>query len=277
MSKKKNTSKTRFERIVTIIIIIVAIIYYLMTLMGESESPSYSTSIANLEIPCTIHNNATEQIIEHIGYTVSYNHNWNLPNWVAYELSADEVAGVEERSNHFKPDPLVWGTPVVTKDYANSGYDRGHMAPAADMKWSEQAMEESFYMTNMCPQIHNLNAGDWKALEEYVRSLAKQYDHVYICCGPIVTNTSTRIGQNEQIVVPQSFYKVIIRQKGSSWTGIGFVMANKPKEGKYTLSHYVKTINEVETMTGIDFFQNLPDDVEETIEGNYNLSDWKGL
>lgn len=276
MSKKKKAKKTKFERVLTVIIIIIAIIYYLMTMMGEEESTSCSASIANLEIPIA-RKTSSEQIINHIGYTVSYNHTWNIPNWVAYELVASEVGGDEERSDHFRPDPQVYGTPVTTKDYANSGYDRGHMAPAADMKWSEQAMKESFYMTNMCPQCHNLNAGDWKVLEEDVRSWARMYDHIYVCCGPIVTSTSTRIGQYQQIVVPQKFYKVILRQKGSSWTGIGFVMDNKSKDGKHNLSHYAKTINEIEKITNIDFFQNLPDDVEEIIEGSYTLSDWKGI
>ena len=124
-----------------------------------------TNSLIAYELPRVI-KNQPEQVIQHLGYTVSYNPEWLVPNWVAYELTNFETGGEQERKNHFKPDPLVNGDPVVTSDYSNSGYDRGHMAPAADMKWSEQAMRESFYMTNMCPQLHNLNAGDWKDLEE---------------------------------------------------------------------------------------------------------------
>jgi len=216
-----------------------------------------------------------QQIIQHIGYTLSYSEEVHLPWWVAYELSAEEVDGVEERSNHFKPDPLVKGDPVVTKDYSNSGYDRGHMALAADMKWSEQAMRESFYMTNMCPQVHNLNAGDWKVLEEFVRSKAKEHASIYVCCGPLIEEGYTTIGEERKIVVPQAFYKVILRRKSDNdWSGIGFIMKNAPRTGKWTLAHYAVTIEEVEQAAGIDFFYALPDDIEERVELSYSLKDW---
>lgn len=215
----------------------------------------------------------SQQIIEHLAYTVSYNLDWLIPNWVAYELTDHEVSGNQERSNHFAPDPLVHGDPVVTKDYSNSGYDRGHMAPAADMKWSEQAMRESFYMTNICPQNHNNNAGDWKDLEELGRDLAQRYKSIYICCGPIVTDASTTIGTNHKIVVPQSFYKVFLRRKSDgSWTSIGFVMPNAA--GNRPLMTYMHSVDEVEQLTGIDFFYNLSDSIEGIIEADYIISDW---
>jgi endonuclease G len=159
-----------------------------------------------------------EQIIEHLAYTVSYNHDWNLPNWVAYELTNDELYGNVERSNHFAPDPLVYGDPVVTYDYTHSGYDRGHMVPAADMKWSEKAMRESFYMTNICPQNQNLNRGDWNDLEELARDWARKYGNLYIACGPLVSQDYRTIGQNKKIAIPNAFFKVFLRQTDTSWT-----------------------------------------------------------
>ena len=192
---------------------------------------------------------------------------------MAWELTAEETQGDQERSNHFRPDPLVDGDPVVTQDYSKSGYDRGHMAPAADMKWSEQAMKESFYMTNMCPQNHSNNAGDWKDLEELERDLAQKYGRIYICCGPIVTDSSVTIGTVRKIVVPQSFYKVFLRHKSDdSWTTIGFVMPNAP--GNRPLLTYMLSVDEVEQLTGIDFFYALPDSIEEIIEADYTVSDW---
>lgn len=184
-----------------------------------AEQPSTTEVDQNVayELP-RLNNNQPEQIIEHIGYTVSYNPTWLEPNWVAYELTAAETGGEQERSNHFKPDPLVEGDPVVTSDYSKSGYDRGHMAPAADMKWSEQAMRESFYMTNICPQLHNLNAGDWKDLEEMARSWAQQYGNIYIACGPIVEAEYPTIGKTHTIAVPAAFYKVFLRQTKEGWT-----------------------------------------------------------
>lgn len=227
---------------------------------------------AHLEWP-QLTDRRSEQRIEHLGYTVSYNHHWHLPNWVAYELTDEETMGEEGRTNKFLPDPLVEGDPVVTKDYSNSGYDRGHMAPAADMKWSAQAMRESFYMTNMCPQNHSNNAGDWKDLEELGRDLAAQYGRVYICCGPVVTDTTLTIGTVRRIVVPQAFYKVLLRQRADGqWTAIGFVMPNAA--GNRPLMTYMHSVDEVETMTAIDFFYQLPDSIESQVEADFLISDW---
>ena len=230
-----------------------------------AESPAY-------ELP-RLNNDQPEQVIEHLGYTVSYNPVWLVPNWVAYELTDAETYGEQERSDHFKPDPLVNGDPVVTGDYSKSGFDRGHMAPAADMKWSEQAMKESFYMTNMCPQLHNLNAGDWKDLEEMARDWARQYGAIYIACGPIVEADYPTIGKNRSIAVPAAFYKVFLRSKqDGSWTSIGFVMKNEA--GNRPLMTYMLSVDEIEAQTGIDFFYHLPDDIEEQVESDINLSDW---
>lgn len=238
-----------------------------------AEQPSTTEVDQNVayELP-RLNNNQPEQIIEHIGYTVSYNPTWLEPNWVAYELTAVETGGEQERSNHFNPDPLVEGDPVVTSDYSKSGYDRGHMAPAADMKWSEQAMRECFYMTNMCPQLHNLNAGDWKDLEEMARSWAQQYGNIYIACGPIVEAEYPTIGKNHTIAVPAAFYKVFLRQKNKGWTSIGFIMPNKA--GNRPLMTYMLTVDEVEEQTGLDFFYNLSDSIEALVESDYSISDW---
>lgn len=216
---------------------------------------------------------AGRQIIEHTGYTVCYNLRRYIPDWVAYELTAEELSGENERTNKFLPDPLVQGDPVVTSDYTRSGYDRGHMAPAADMKWSEDAMKESFYMTNICPQNHNNNAGDWKDLEEFVRDLAGKYGSLYVCCGPIVTNTTCTIGTVRKIVVPQAFYKVLLRRKtDGTWTAIGFLMSNEP--ANRPLMTYMLPVREIEQHTGIDFFYALPDSIETAVEADYTVADW---
>lgn len=243
----------------------------LQPIQGEEYMPS-DEKIYNLEIPRLTADQA-EQYIEHFAYTVSYNPIWHIPNWVAYCLEGNEVDGQFSRTDKFLPDPLVEGDPVVTKDYAGSGYDRGHMAPAADMRWSEQAMKESFYMTNMCPQNHNNNAGDWKDLEELVRDIAGKYGDIFICVGPVVTDVNHTIGTVRKIVVPSAFYKVLLRRRvDGTWTSIGFVMPNAA--GNKPLMSYMVSVNEVETITGIDFFPNLPDSVEEIVESDFVVSDW---
>ena len=227
--------------------------------------------IIKLEYPKLI-STQPQQIIEHLAYTVSHNPVWNIPNWVAYSLTDTELRGDIPRARHFYPDPKVQGVAVVPQDYTHSGYDRGHMAPAADMKWSEQAMRESFYMTNICPQNQNLNRGDWNDLEELARDWARKFGNLYIACGPIVHNEDATIGNNHRIVIPSAFYKVFLRKDNSSWTSIGFIFANE--SGNKPLMTYMVSIDEVESTTGIDFFYNLPDSIENEIEKDFNLRDW---
>ena len=212
-----------------------------------------------------------EQIINHEGYTVSYNQQWCLPNWVAYELTADETRGTVPRGDGFVPDPMVVGNTATTNDYKHSGYDRGHMAPAADMKWSKTAMDESFYLSNICPQNKNLNKGDWNDLEEQARKWATKYGSIYIACGPIVESKYKTIGQNN-VAVPKGFFKVFMRKTQKGWTTIGFYFDNIA--GNRKLDSYIRSIDEIESITSIDFFPSLPDDIEIEIESHNNISDW---
>ena len=258
------------DTILALLIATVCVWYFITPYVSAKPTQKTDNTIA-YELP-RLTADRPEQLIEHLAYTVSYNHDWLVPNWVAYELTDLEATGDLPRTNNFAPDPLVHGDPVVTYDYSHSGYDRGHMAPAGDMKWSEQAMRESFYMTNICPQNHNNNAGDWKSLEELARDWAHQYGSIYIACGPIVQERYQTIGQHHRIAVPDAFYKVFLRQTNNGWTSIGFVMPNKA--GSRPLMTYMMSVNEVEQLTGIDFFFNLPDDIEEVVEADINISDW---
>ena len=207
-----------------------------------------------------------------MGYTVSYNKETRLPNWVAYELTNEEVNGTVKRNGKFYPDPDAKGPQADYEDYRNTGWDKGHIAPAGDMKWDEQAMLESCYFTNICPQNHNLNGGDWRSLEEKCRYYARCYGNVYIAAGPIVgENKNGVIGKN-LVVVPDAFYKVLLVYKDGKYEGIGFYFENIA--GHKPLPTYAKTIDEIETMTGIDFFFMLPDDIENTVESTVDETFW---
>ena len=156
-------------------------------------------------------------------------------------------------------------------DYYGSGYDRGHMCPAADNKYSEKAMEESFLFTNMCPQNGNLNRGDWNEMEQACRRWAKEYGGVYVVCGPILYKGKHKtIGKNK-VVVPEAFFKVVLRT-GENPKAIGFIYKNA--EGNRPKGDYVNTVDEVERITGIDFFPSLPDDVENKVEATADIADW---
>ena len=228
-------------------------------------------NLSNVEIP-TIKDDRSSRVITHKGFTVSYNYDWKIPNWVAYELTDWEVEGEVPRYDRFKPDPMVPAhATATTDDYKYSGYDRGHMAPAADMKWDEQAMKESFYLSNICPQNPNLNGGVWKDLEEQVRDLASQKGRIFVVCGPIVTDDSHTLGVNE-VVVPQAFFKVLLQEANGKVYTIGFVYENK--SGRQPMSTYAKSVDEVELITNIDFFPSLPDKIEDDAELVVDFSKW---
>jgi len=226
-----------------------------------------------LAIP-TLQSKRKQQIIEHLAYTVSYNPTWKIPNWVAYCLTIDELQGDCSREQGFSPDPEVKDDPVLHYDYSNSGYDRGHMAPAADFKWSKQAMHESFYTTNICPQNQNLNRGDWNDIEELVRDLARKHEAIYIACGPLVKNTKTTIGTDRKVVVPQGFFKVLLRKTKDApgYATIGFYCPNEA--GSKPIMTYAKSVDEIEKLTGIDFFPALPDSIEELVEKDFDFALW---
>lgn len=213
-----------------------------------------------------------EQILKRTGYVASYNKTTLLPNWVAWHLTAERTEGSAKRSDvDFAEDTEVPEPRATDWDYYNSGYDRGHMCPAADNKWSKKAMEESFLFTNMCPQNGNLNRGDWNEMEMACRKWAKKYGDLYIVCGPILYKGKHKtIGKNK-VVVPEAFFKVVLRT-GDDPQAIGFIYKNT--SGNRPKDSYVNTVDEVERITGIDFFPSLPDNVEKNVEATADIANW---
>jgi endonuclease G len=231
------------------------------------------SDLSRVEIPELL-SQQPQQVISHLGYTVSHNPDWNIPNWVAYSLTKEEVGGDIPRAKKFNPDPDVDGVAVVTSDYTHSGYDRGHMAPAADMKWSMKAMNDCFYMTNICPQDGGLNSGSWQTLEKACRRWAKQEGKVYVVCGPVYKSTKPKkIGKEHEISVPDGFYKVVLSMREGKEKAIGFYYENR--SGKQEMKHVATSVDEIETLTGINFFVNVPDKLEDKIEATYSLKLWK--
>lgn len=171
----------------------------------------------------------------------------------------------------FIPDPYVTTGSARDIDYKGSGYDRGHLAPAADMAWSITTMAESFYFSNMSPQAPQFNRGIWKKLEELVRTWAIENESIYIVTGPILDNHLKRIGP-DQVAVPEYYYKVILDYSSPEIKAIGFVL---PNEGSSeNLQHFAVSIDSVERLTGIDFFPLLPDHIETILEAHICLPCW---
>lgn len=227
---------------------------------------------ANTEIP-RLKEKRQEQVIKHEGYTVSYNSEYRIANWVAYELTATEAKSKKtERSNKFVSDPQVKGATAMNEDYTRSGYDRGHLAPAGDMKWSAKAMRESFYLSNICPQKPKLNRGIWKDLEEQCRLWALDNGSLLIVTGPVITGDMKRLGKNK-VAIPKSFYKVLCYYTEKGYKGIGFLFENRDYKDN-SLKSMVIPIDSVEKVTGIDFFPSIPDDQEKEMEATVDWSSW---
>ena len=226
----------------------------------------------NLEIPAKL-KDRSEKIMRRSNYTVSYNRNWNLPNWVAWELNKNETKGKYNRNEEFTSDSeLPKVNQVEPWDYSGSGYDRGHMCPAGDNHFDAKAMNESFYMSNICPQNHELNTGKWNDLEIACRRWANKYGEVYIVCGPIIDKRKgKRIGKEHDIIVPEQFFKVILITSTKPARAIGYIFENNGSDRPYK----AYSIDEIEQKTGMDFFPNLPDNIEDIVESRYEVSDWR--
>jgi endonuclease G len=228
-----------------------------------------------MEIPKTLRGDKGV-ILNRVGYTTSYNAQNKIPNWVAWRLTSNHVKGRYGRDfMEFHEDESVRAPRADDNDYYNSGYDRGHMCPSGDNKWSKEAQEESFLFTNICPQRHGLNAGAWNDVEMQCRDWAKRYGTLYIVCGPVFYHQEHRTIGRHRVAVPDAFYKVILRKENAGYKAIGFVYENR--SAKRDMSRYVRSIDEIEELTGLDFFSALPDDVEDAIESRSNLRDWYPL
>jgi endonuclease G len=228
---------------------------------------SFGQKLKPLEIP-TFGSNDT--IVNHTGYSVSYNTKFRQANWVAYMLTSFETNGVVKRNDKFIADPLIKKTNNRV-DYDKSGYDRGHLAPAADMLFSDVTMRESFYFSNMSAQLPGFNRGVWKVLEGQVRNWAIEYDSLYIVVGPVYSEGMKLIGP-DNLAVPNSYYKIILDNHTGKEKMIGFLMKNEKSSN--SLQSFVVPVDKIEALTGIDFYNELPDVLENKLESVVLLTNW---
>ena len=237
------------------------------TRSGNVAGARHYDGLTDVRIPAGI----DSQLKDYEGFTLSFNAANRTPNWVAWELLGSETDGPVSRGNRFWQDTDIEGCPDRS-DYTSSGYDRGHLCPAADQKWSGQAMSDCFVMANMCPQAHALNSGAWSTLEKKERLWAERDSALVIVAGPIYESSDTQRIGDAGVRVPSAFFKVMIAPYLDSPRGIAFVYPNMTAPGN--MQNYVMTIDEVEQLTGFDFFHNLPDDIERIVESTASFKEW---
>ncbi len=213
-------------------------------------------------------------ILKKQGYTVQYSLHDGVPRWVSWHLKKENLGGSVERTDEFLADEAVPSDfRVEPYDYKGSGYDRGHMCPAADNKYSEQAMRESFLMTNMCPQNHTLNAESWERLEKACRRWAGLWGDIYVVCGPVFQGHQRKtIGVYHSVKVPDGFFKAVLCMKPGKEKSIAFLYANTAE--RQTMEETCCSVDEIEALIGIDLFCNVPERQQAWIESSYNLRAW---
>ena len=237
-----------------------------------------------------------EQIIMRIAYTVSFNSTTKCPNWVAWKLTKDHTDGPYSRKGvpYYEEDGTASGIGVINndnfkftyfldtdikgpkqqfRDWNDKSYNvnHGHIMPAADNRWSKAAMNQSFYLSNMCPQDIDLNNGGWEKLETKCRKWANKFGEIYIIAGPIFNSQQYRTMGEGKVGIPDGFFKVVLCLKQVP-KAIGFVYPNIGTSD--TPDKFVKTVDEIEAISGLDFFTFLPDEVENSIESSSNYRDW---
>jgi len=216
--------------------------------------------------------NKGDEIIRHFAYTLSFSKKDEEVYWVAYILKRSYLSGVEPRTNEFEADPDVPNGSAQLEDYRNSGYDKGHLAPAADMKWSKIAMKESFLLSNVCPQDHKFNDGIWADLEKAIRKWVQKDEIDFVVTGPVLPDSNNiKIGK-DQVTVPSYFYKVIFSPNPYP-KAIGFIIPNKP--GKQSFLKYACSVSQVENATHLTFFPMIPWKISHQIKNQFDLADWR--
>lgn len=263
--------------------VLYAIVAFLLVL-GIFYTENYLDSIdANkivesekVEAPLTnaffLPTSTTGQVVHHEGYSLSYSEPYEQAEWVAYELKKEHISSTDLKRPYFEVDKTIKTKAAHWRNYKNSGYDRGHLCPAADRKYSKQAYDQTFLTSNISPQKHDFNSGIWNRLEQKVRYWALRYDGVYVVTGGVLKGQMQTIGE-EHVAVPNQFYKVILDYNNGNPKVIAFLMPHQDSDKP--LYEFVVSVDEIEALTGIDFFSKLDDAIEDRIEASDNYKKWR--
>jgi endonuclease G len=239
----------------------------------QTHTPTTTPSMSNSS-RLLLQKGTQKNRVNHKSFILAYAEEHEQAEWVAYRLTIDQLKEVvQERSNSFRPDTSITTSSASLADYRGSGYDKGHLAPAQDMSFDVQSESESFLLSNMSPQVAAFNRGIWRELEEHVRDWTRANKEIYIATGPILTQKPLKkIGKHNSLTVPAAYYKVLLDNTPPEQKAIGFVIPNAKSTDR--IDTYAMSVDEVEKITNIDFFSELPDDIEQKIESQFNTARW---
>ena len=231
----------------------------------ESLSYEERDNLMTVAMPTVI----SDTLLRYDAFDVHFNCIRHIANCTAYELIIDELNGDVPRGD-FLTDTHVPGC-ASPMDYAGSGMERGHLVPAGDLKWNEDAMAQSFKMTNICSMAKSLNEGGWAKLEEKVREWVLRDSALLVFAGPIVNEGDSTI-TGSHITIPSHYFKVVMAPCVRPMRAIAFIYPNGHSGGR--LRQYAVSVDEVERRTGLDFFPTLSDDEQRRLESLVNLEAW---
>lgn len=234
----------------------------------KSDNKSSNSAISGEEMLPT---STTGVVVFHDNYSLSYNEKYEQAEWVFYELKNRNVSNNNFQRPYFIFDPKVKTQSADYRNYKNSGYDRGHLCPAGDMKFSKEAFDETFYTSNISPQKNDFNGGVWNRLEQKTRYWSQKYNDIYVVTGGILTEGLETIGK-EKVAVPKYFYKILMDETDGEFKMIAFLVPHE--SSKKPLYEFVVSVDEIEKLTGIDFFPALPDTIENELEQRSDYKSW---
>lgn len=275
-------NKKKFQFLLTISVLVIFYFFQNSNLVFANQKPSSEKDVADAKQKDSDFNTSeatqkwiptstTGVIISHDYYTLSYHEKYEQAEWVFYELKNEKASNGNFKRPYFIADPKVATKSADYKNYKNSGYDRGHLCPAGDMKFSKEAFDETFYTSNISPQKNDFNGGVWNRLEQKTRYWSEKYNGIYVVTGGILEDGLETIGK-EKVAVPKYFYKILMDETDGSYRMIAFLVPHE--SSKKPLYEFVVSIDEIEKRTGIDFFPALPDTIEKELEKKSDYKSW---
>ncbi|MEM7085107.1 MAG: DNA/RNA non-specific endonuclease [Bacteroidota bacterium] len=262
---------------IILVIAITSTLYFAEKYVDEKNENYPNTSevkktVGSFEFDETFYpTSTTGVVVQHAYYHLSYAEKHEQAEWVAYEMKKSQLSQNEIKRPYFVQDRDVKSGSADWRNYKNSGYDRGHLCPAADRKFDYDAFHETFLTSNISPQNRKFNSGIWNRLEQKVRFWAKKYDGVFVITGGVLENDLPTIG-DDRVSVPKEFYKIVIDASGPDLKAIAFLIPNKGTDASFY--DFAVTIDQVEAKTGINFFPALSNSEERKLEASINLKAW---
>ncbi|MEZ4859433.1 MAG: DNA/RNA non-specific endonuclease [Flavobacteriaceae bacterium] len=259
-----------------LLIIVITLLYFVENWIVSNQKSYPNISKVQVEPSKEFSENllpssTTGAVIYHTYFSLSYSEAHEQAEWVAYELKKEQLSKNEFKRPYFMEDSDVKTGAADWRNYKNSGYDRGHLCPAGDRRFSYEAYQETFLTSNISPQDREFNAGVWNFLEQKVRFWAEKYDGVYVVTGGVLKRGLKTIG-DEKVSVPEEFFKIILDASGGNYKVLAFLIPNKKTENSFY--DFVVTVDLIEEKTGINFFETLPDSIENELESKINLGSW---